>query len=333
MRFRLKRGIAIALTFISLFVLFALMFKVVAPPFVEQVSNWLDQVPTETNQVSRWLEQIDNQLPPQVAEQVEQLDMFIRDIPRLAQGLFSNFFLFFRGLLSAIINVLLILVVTLMLLANPKAYRRSFVRLFPQFYRCRIQDILDSCEVALVGWSVGILFNMAVISVMSFVGLALIGVPIPIGNAFIAGALTFIPNVGPILSVIPPAVLGLLEAPWKGAAVVLFYIAIQQIESNFLTPLIMKRQVSLLPAITLISQLICGILFGFLGVFLALPLVVTGQVWVQELLIKDVMNQWRADGNEGALPRVRRRRKAMRPRPEQTAMEQADVYGAEQVPS
>ncbi|MEM9805085.1 MAG: AI-2E family transporter, partial [Cyanobacteria bacterium P01_D01_bin.56] len=134
-----------------------------------------------------------------------------------------------------------------------------------------------------------------VITVLSFVGLRLINVPLPIGNACIAGILTFIPNVGPILSVVPPAILGLLDAPWKAAAVIVLYIVIQQAESNFLTPLIMKRQVSLLPAITLISQLVCGLLFGFLGLFLALPIVVIGKVWLQELLIKDIMNKWDRD--------------------------------------
>ena len=62
-----------------------------------------------------------------------------------------------------------------------------------------------------------------------------------------------------------------------------------------MTPLVMKHQVSLLPAITLVSQLICGVLFGFLGLFLALPIVVIGQVWLKELLIEDIMNKWRRE--------------------------------------
>lgn len=294
-RMKLGRGVAIALTFIGIFSAIALSLTIVAPPFVDQVSQWLNQVPLEADKISTWLEEINSRVPPEVSEQLEKLDMLIRDIPQLARSLFNNFFLFFRSTLSALLNVLLVLVVTLMLLANPKAYRRAFVRLFPQFYRRRVQEILDHCEASLVAWGIGILFNMAVISMMSFIGLAIIGVPLPIGNAFIAGVLTFIPNVGPVLSVIPPTILGLLDAPWKGVAVIALYILIQQLESNFLTPLVMKRQVSLLPAVTLISQLICGILFGFLGLFLALPLVVTGQVWVQELLIKDIMNKWLAD--------------------------------------
>lgn len=291
-RWRLQRGLAIVVTLTTTFAALAIILILTIPPFVDQVVQWLDQVPVEVAQISSWLTTVDDRLPIELSDQVQQLDTFIRDIPRVLRSIFNNFFLFFQATLSLAINSLLVLTVTIMLLANPKAYRQAFTTVFPQFYRHRIQKILDSCEQSLMAWGVGIFFNMVVITILSFAGLRLIDVPLPIGNAFIAGILTFIPNVGPVLSVVPPAILGLLEAPWKAAAVIVLYVLIQQAESNFLTPLVMKHQVSLLPAITLVSQLICGVLFGFLGLFLALPIVVIGQVWLQELLIKDIMNKW-----------------------------------------
>lgn len=294
-RWRLQRGLAIIVTLTTVFTSLAVILTIIIPPFIDQFTQWLDQVPVEVAQISSWLETVDDQLPIELSDQLQQLDTFIRDIPRILRSVFNNFFLLFRATLSLVINSLLVLTVTIMLLANPQAYRRAFILVFPQFYRHRVQNILDSCEQSLVAWGVGIFFNMIVITVLSFAGLRLIDVPLPIGNAFIAGILTFIPNVGPVLSVVPPAVLGLLEAPWKTVAVIILYVLIQQAESNFLTPLVMKHQVSLLPAITLVSQLICGVLFGFLGLFLALPIVVIGQVWLKELLIEDIMNKWRRE--------------------------------------
>jgi len=110
--------------------------------------------------------------------------------------------------------------------------------------------------------------------------------------------LNLIPNLGPTISVIPPMAIALLEAPWKSLAVFGLYFAIQQIESNFLTPYVMAQQVSLLPAVTLLSQVFFATFFGFLGLFLALPLTVVGQIWVKEVLIKDVLDQWRSDRKE-----------------------------------
>ncbi|MDB9527825.1 AI-2E family transporter [Oscillatoria sp. CS-180] len=291
-RLRLKRGWAIALTYLLISGIVAGVLAVAVPPFVEQVRAWLVQAPYEASQIRRWVEQLDEWVPFELSTIGQQLDMFISDIPRIARSLFDNFFSFFTGTLSLLLNTFLVLAVTTMLLANPRAYRKAFVALFPHFYRLRIQEILDGCESALAGWGIGILFNMAVIMLMSFVGLMVIGVPLPIANASIAGVLTFIPNVGPVLSVIPPAILALLESPWKAAAVVVLYVVIQQLESNFLTPLVMNHQVSLLPAATLLFQLVFGLLFGFFGLFLALPIVVVGQVWLEEVLVKDIMNTW-----------------------------------------
>ncbi len=289
----IKRNLAVGLTLTGSIIIFVAITAVVAPPFINQANQWLDQAPLEVAQISIWLQRIDSRIPVELSEQLQKLDTFIQDIPMVARSVFNNAFLFLRSTLTVLFNVLLVLVITIMLLVNPKPYRNAFICLFPQFYRYRIAEILERCENSLVGWGTGILFNIVVITVLSFSGLAVIGVPLPIGNAFVAGLLTFIPNIGPVLSVIPPTILGLLEAPWKGIAVVVLYVLIQQIESNLLTPMVMKRQVSLLPAIALISQLVCGILFGFLGLFLALPLTVVVQVWLEELVVKDVMNNWR----------------------------------------
>lgn len=95
-----------------------------------------------------------------------------------------------------------------------------------------------------------------------------------------------------MLSCIPPVILALVDAPWKALAVLVLYFLIQQTETNVLTPLVMKQQVSLLPAVTLLAQATFAIFFGFIGLFLALPLTVVSQVWIEEVLIKDILSNW-----------------------------------------
>jgi len=147
------------------------------------------------------------------------------------------------------------------------------------------------CEISLGGWVTGTLFNMVLIAVLNAIALLILQVPLALANGVLSGVLTFIPNIGPTLSTIPPILLALLESFWKAIPVLVVYVIIQQVESNILTPLIMQREVSLLPAVTLASQLIFATFFGFLGLFLALPLLVVIEVWLQELLVKDVLNQ------------------------------------------
>ena len=127
---------------------------------------------------------------------------------------------------------------------------------------------------------------------LSFIGLLALRVPLALAQSMLAGALTFIPNVGPTLSVLSPMAIALLDDPLKSLAVLVLYTIIQQVESNLLTPFVMSQQVSLLPAITLLSQIFFATFFGFLGLLLALPLTVVGQVWVREVVIKDILDKW-----------------------------------------
>ncbi len=98
-----------------------------------------------------------------------------------------------------------------------------------------------------------------------------------------AGLLEFIPNIGPLLSVIPPMLLALLDAPWKAGAVVLLYIAIQQFESLVLVPLIMKQEVDMMPISTILAVVVFASFFVSLGLFIAIPLLIVLQIWLKEV--------------------------------------------------
>ena len=97
-----------------------------------------------------------------------------------------------------------------------------------------------------------------------------------------------------LAALVPPMAIALLENPWKSIAVLILYIVIQQVESHLLTPYVMAQQVSLLPAITLLSQVFFATFFGFLGLLLALPLTVVAQVWLKEVVIIDVLDRWQS---------------------------------------
>ncbi len=296
-RLHMKRGFAVAA---SIFLILAGLIGLVAI----LVPSVIDKIPKSNNLFNQGLEQLrdgyswlQNIIPGEVLNDIGSLEDFWQQLLTSDSNWFGGFFKVFSNSLDFVLNLLLVIVVTIMLLANPSAYREVFLLLFPGFYRSRASEILTQCEQSLVGWFIGIVFNMTVITTLSFIGLFLLGVPLPFVNAVIAGLLTFIPNLGPTLSVIPPAAMALTVAPWKALAVVVLYIIIQQTESNILTPLVMKREVSLLPAITLLSQVAFAVFFGLLGLFLALPLVVVSQVWLRELLVKDILNDWKPNNN------------------------------------
>jgi predicted PurR-regulated permease PerM len=121
-------------------------------------------------------------------------------------------------------------------------------------------------------------------------------VKLVVANALLAGLLNVIPNIGPTLSTVFPMSVALLVSPWKALAVLGLYVLVQNLESYVITPSVMHHQVKLLPGLTLAAQLLFTVLFGPLGLLLALPLAVCLQVVIREVLIRDVLDPWQRQG-------------------------------------
>lgn len=291
-----KRGIkrinAVLLSMLSLITVAASCIWIVVPPFIDQFQDLGKLVPQGIERLDGWTDLLSERLDPRIISFLPDAEELNRQLQPLVKQFLGGGLTFFYSSLGVLLSIFLLFALTLMLLADPTPYRRGFKRLFPAFYRRRVEEILDLCTEGLEGWLVGILFNMVVIAVLSFIVLLILGIPLALSQAMLAGVMTFIPNLGPTLSVLSPMVIALIEAPWKALAVLILYIIIQQIESNLLTPIVMAQQVSLLPALTLLSQLFFATFFGFLGLFLSLPLTVVGQIWFKEVIIKDVLDNW-----------------------------------------
>ncbi|MBE9049017.1 AI-2E family transporter [Nostocales cyanobacterium LEGE 11386] len=288
----MKRGFAVLLSVAIFFIGVVCFFWLIVPPFATQFNELTYRVPQGLARFNSWFNQLKTLVPSQLIPYVPDINSLIQQAQPFINRLLGSSFAFVSGSLEVVLKVLLVLVLTGMFLADPLAYRKVFVRLFPSFYRQRVEGILDQCEVSLEGWITGAFIAMCVVALMSVVGLSILGVKAALALAILAGFLNLIPNLGPTLSVVPAMAIALLDTPWKPVAVLILYFFIQQAESNFITPIVMAQQVSLLPAVTLISQIFFVTFFGFLGLFLALPLTVVAKIWVQEVLIKDVLDEW-----------------------------------------
>lgn len=289
----MKRNLAVLLAVGFFFAIIISFFWLIVPPFAAQFQDLTQRVPQGLERFNVWLDRLEAYVPAQLAPYIPDVNSLTEQARPIVNRVLGSSFAFVSGSLEALLKILLVLVLTGMFLANPLAYRKLFVRLFPSFYRRRVDGILDQCEVSLGGWVIGALIAMAVVGLMSVVGLTVLQVPAALALGVLAGFLNLIPNLGPTMSVVPAMAIAFSpDAPWRSLAVLALYFVIQQAESNFITPMVMAHQVSLLPAVTLISQLFFVTFFGFLGLFLALPLTVVGKIWFSEVLIKDVLDQW-----------------------------------------
>ncbi len=285
-----KRGIAIAVALgVSLAVLF-FAIAVMIPPLIQQFQQLIALLPEAIEKLQVWFDSLQTRFPQPWLEQIDTVRGLTNYLQPTFTGVVGGLYTLVSSSLEFFISSVLVVVLTVMFLVNPKPYRQAFIHIFPAFYRQRIDEIISQCEDSLIGWLTGIFASMTFIAVTSGIGLWILQVPLALVNALLAGFLALIPYVGAILSAIPAMAIAGLDAPWKAVAVLVLYFIIQQIEGNFVTPLIMEKKVSLLPAFTLAIMTVFGLFFGLLGLFLSLPIIVVIQICLKEILIKDVLN-------------------------------------------
>ena len=296
-RMGMKRGYAVLSSILLLLAILSAFFWLIIPPFAEQLPELFKLVALGIDQLIISTKDFISRLDPKLIDALPTNQEIIEPLQPLLQKIAGQGLLVFYATLGIPLTLLLLFALTFMLLANPSAYRQGFIRLFPSFYRPKINHILKECDRSLQGVLTSILFQMVMISLLSFIGLSILSMPLTLAQAMLAGILTFLPNIGPVLSLIPPVTIALLENSWKSVTVfilyIIFYIVIQMIENKLLTPLVIKNRKSILPALTLLSQVFFASFFGVLGFFLALPLALVSQVWLKEVLVKDILDRWK----------------------------------------
>lgn len=207
----------------------------------------------------------------------------VRLIPKAATFLSSS--------ISGIVAVVLVGFTTVYLAADPHRYLNGFVRLFPPAKRARVREILCETGGALERGMLGRLALMALNGIVTSVALWLMGVPMALTLGAISAILNFIPNFGPVIAAIPAALIASLQNREKVLYVILLYVAYQSLDGYILTPLVQKRAVSLPPALVLLAQALFGLLFGAIGVLIAVPFTAMLTILAKTLYIEDVLKE------------------------------------------
>lgn len=159
--------------------------------------------------------------------------------------------------------------------AEPRVYRGWLLSMVPAASRAQARRVMAEIGTVLHKWLLTQLIAMVVIGVVSMTALLLLDVKAPFALAFIAGLFEFIPTVGPILSAVPAILMAFVDSPEKALAVLIAYWGIQFLENNLLIPYLMRGGMNLPPAITLVAQALMTLLFGFVGLMVAVPLTAT----------------------------------------------------------
>lgn len=197
----------------------------------------------------------------------------------IAKKFFSSSF----GILS---DIYIILLLALFFIASPSLYKKGFIHLLPPSGKEKGVDILNSLHKTFKNWIIGKIVAFFFIAIFTGLALWIIGMPLVLTLALIAGLLNFIPNFGPLIALIPAVLLALMQGTNMVILVVVLYTVIQILQSAVTQPLIQQKMVKVPPAMIIFAQVVMGMLAGFWGVLLATPVVVIIMEVVNELYVK-----------------------------------------------
>lgn len=198
-------------------------------------------------------------------------------------------FPFLTSTVAVLAGLALILVMAIYVAADPDTYHRGLMHLFPHRARPLAGEVLSAMATMLRKWLVTQLIAMVVIFAVTTIVLLVLRVKAPFALGVIAGLLEFIPTIGPVLSAVPAIAMGFLDSPEKALYVTVAYIAIQQLEGHILIPLLMKGGMDLPPVLTILAQALMALVFGFLGLMVAVPLLAAAMVPIKMLYVERVV--------------------------------------------
>ncbi len=257
------------------------------PTVRDQLALLGRDLPQAADDVGRWLETQYGEVTGRVGQPDADLEEEVRQTLSGQVGVvIGGAIPIINTAVGAIAGVLVVLVIGIYTAVNPGLYRRGTERLVPPAHRPRVAEAMDRTGHSLRRWMIGTLINMVVVGVVTGVGLWLLGIPAAIALGVIAGILEFIPIIGPIIAAVPAIFVALTVSPMTALWVTIFYIVIQQLESNVLTPVVMRGTVRLPPALTVLFQSLMAVIFGFLGLLLAVPILAVVLVLVKTLYVE-----------------------------------------------
>lgn len=268
---RVLAVILLSLVFLGLLV--GVGFLIV-PPLVTEIKSLAINLPIITAKLGPLYHSIQNS----ISNYQEGLINVSSQLSKITSGIYSTTI----GFVSGILAFLTILVLSFYMLIEKNTLMSYFSNLLPEGRRELSEQLFKKFNTKMGQWLGGHLLLMIAVGVLDGIALVILGVPYALILAIWGGLVEIIPYLGPWLALIPAAIIGFTISPLTALLVIIVYLIIQQIESQFLAPKILGKAVGLSPVIIILALLVGAKLMGILGMIIAVPVAATIAVLIQE---------------------------------------------------
>jgi len=285
----IKRPIAIALTYLGLVVALIFVVGIFLPVLVDQINGLAKFVTTVANAPEGPTEYIkglakQNGLGGLFERFSDQLKNLRDELGVLLRNLFSSTGAIAVSAAGFVAALATVLTLTFFLLLGSERYVNASIGLFPEAHQPLVRRILGQSAGAISGYITGNLAISVICGVTTFVVLLILGMPYAAPLALLVAVLDLVPLVGATLGGALLVIVGLFVEPWKAVVLLVFVLVYQQVESNFLQPIVYSKAVQLNGLVILIALLVGGQLLGIPGALLAIPVAEIIRIVVTELL-------------------------------------------------
>jgi predicted PurR-regulated permease PerM len=264
----------------------AAIFAVVIPRFVEQAGALIDDIPETVAALQNSVRDLTGGTAQGTPPSADELQEYLRRLLDDPQALVAPVATISLSVLGAVTTSVLVLLTAFYIAVNPGPLIDGALRLFPPHRRPWARSVLDRLRAAWIGWMQGVGVDMVISGVLLYIGLTIIGLPFAIVFALLSALLVLIPYYGSIIGAVPTVLFALAESPSLALLTLVVYVLVQQIEGNVIIPLVMANRVNLHPAPIAIGVLVIGQLFGFAGLFVAVPVLSAVIILVDELWVR-----------------------------------------------
>lgn len=267
-RYRVPRWVTILGTYLVIIAVIIAVFSLLIPAVVQQLTDvTVNFAPVYGPRLDELLSTF-NITGQNIADQIQQnLSSITQNAGKITSGLFGAV----GQVLSLLATTLIILVMAFYMTIEEEGIKKFVRSVAPLKYHPYLVQKLNRIQERMGAWLRGQLLLMLIIGSLCAFGLWALGVKYALLLGIIAGFMEFVPVVGPILAAVPALFFAITESPFKGLAVLILYIVIQQLENHLIVPRVMSRAVGINPLVVLIVILIGASIAGVIGVLLAVP--------------------------------------------------------------
>jgi predicted PurR-regulated permease PerM len=289
----MPRGGALALAATGSVLAMVGIGALIVPPVVGQTQDLIGAVPALAQRLEALLTQLTSRYP--ILERGLALEGggFMENLVRDASAFVRGSLLpYIRAGGTLAVETVSVLAMAIYLSREPGVYREGLIAIVPPQYRHIARATLADLANTMRAWVGAQLLAMAVLAVLTVLGLAALRVPYALAFGVFTGVVAIVPFFGTFISTLLPALFVLVNTGWVHAlAVALLGVAIHLVETNVVQPLIFQERIRLPPVLTILSVLIMATLIGVLGLVIAVPLLAAVMVVARHVLIGEVYNE------------------------------------------